>query len=304
MKNNFSLSHRKEEPEKGILYLVGTPIGNLDDISPRAINILANVSLIACEDTRQTKKIMNKFSISNNLISFNKENCLNKISKLIGELKTGKSIALVSDAGMPSICDPGENLVREVKLNKLKTICIPGPCAALTALVSSGLESSKFIFEGFLPKKQSERNKILFDISKNTKTTIIYESPHRINKSLLELKNFCGGDREIQLCRELTKKFEEHMGNNINEVIEFFKDKDIIGEITIVVKGIKKRDFKSLWIQRINAGVRAEGMTYSKFINGLSKCGVAIDRKILAEIAYDNPEAFKTIVKKAQAALN
>mgnify|MGYP005705484843 FL=1 len=115
MTTNSSLSHRKEEPEEGILYLVGTPIGNLNDISPRAINILANVSLIACEDTRQTRKIMNKFSISNNLVSFNKENSLKKIPNLIKDLKAGKSIALVSDAGMPGICDPGENLVREVK---------------------------------------------------------------------------------------------------------------------------------------------------------------------------------------------
>ena len=154
MTNNFLLSHRQEEPEKGILYVVGTPIGNLDDISPRAINILAHVNFVACEDTRQTKKIMNKFSISNNLISFNKENSLTKISNLIAELKTGKSIALVSDAGMPGICDPGENLVSEVKSAGLGVICIPGACAAITALVSSGIPSSKFIFEGFLPKKK------------------------------------------------------------------------------------------------------------------------------------------------------
>ena len=220
-------SHIDQKPESGILYIVGTPIGNLYDISLRALNTLKNVSLVACEDTRQTQKIMNKYSIKNNLISFNMHNSIKKIPIIINQLKKGESIALVSDAGMPSICDPGENLVREVKLNKLKTICIPGPCAALTALVSSGLESSKFIFEGFLPKKQSERNKILFDISKNAKTTIIYESPHRINKLLVELKNFCGGDREIQLYRELTKKFEEHIGNNINEVIDKTQDKEI-----------------------------------------------------------------------------
>ena len=136
------------------LKIIGTPIGNLYDISLRALNTLKNVSLIACEDTRQTQKIMNKYSIKNNLISFNMHNSIKKIPIIINQLKKGESIALVSDAGMPSICDPGENLVREVKLNKLKTICIPGPCAALTALVSSGLESSKFIFEGFLPKKQ------------------------------------------------------------------------------------------------------------------------------------------------------
>ena len=240
MTNNFSLSHRKEEPEEGILYLVGTPIGNLNDMSPRAINILANVSLIACEDTRQTKKIMNKFSISNNLVSFNKENSLKKIPNLINDLKEGKSIALVSDAGMPGICDPGENLVRQVKSQGYDVICIPGACAAITALVSSGMPSSKFIFEGFLPKKKVDREKILFEISKNEKTTIVYESPHRLKKFLRELLDFCGAEREIFVARELTKKFEEHVVNRIDSTIDFFKDKEVIGEITIVIRGIHK----------------------------------------------------------------
>ena len=240
MTNNSSLSHRKEEPEEGILYLVGTPIGNLNDMSPRAINILANVSLIACEDTRQTRKIMNKFSISNNLVSFNKENSLKKIPKLINNLKEGKSIALVSDAGMPGICDPGENLVRQVRSQRYDVICIPGACAAITALVSSGMPSSKFIFEGFLPKKKVDREKILFEISKNEKTTIVYESPHRLKKFLKELLKFCGGEREILVARELTKKFEEHVVNRIDSTIDFFKDKEVIGEITIVIRGIHK----------------------------------------------------------------
>ena len=124
MNNNSSLSHRKEEPENGILYIVGTPIGNLNDISQRALNILKNVSLIACEDTRQTKKIMSKFEFSNNLISFNKHNSLKKIPKLIEDLNSGESIALVSDAGMPSICDPGEDFVREARSFGLKIICV------------------------------------------------------------------------------------------------------------------------------------------------------------------------------------
>ena len=240
MTNNSSLSHRKEEPEEGILYLVGTPIGNLNDMSPRAINILANVSFIACEDTRQTRKIMNKFSISNNLVSFNKENSLKKIPNLINDLKAGKSIALVSDAGIPGICDPGENLVRQVKSQGYDVICIPGACAAITALVSSGMPSSKFIFEGFLPKKKVDREKILFEISKNEKTTIVYESPHRLKKFLRELLDFCGGEREILVARELTKKFEEHVVNRIDSTIDFFKDKEVIGEITIVIRGIQK----------------------------------------------------------------
>ncbi len=243
MNNKSTLSHRKEEPENGILYIVGTPIGNLNDISQRALNILQNVSLVACEDTRQTKKIMNKFNISNKLISFNKHNSLIKIPKIVKDLKEGKSIAIVSDAGMPGICDPGEDIARSAKSAGIDIICVPGACAAITALVSSGLPSSSFVFEGFLPKRKIDREKILLDISKNEKTTIIYESPKRLSKLLKELLEFCGEDREIMIARELTKKFEEHVGNNINNVIEFFRDKDIIGEITIVVKGKRKRDY-------------------------------------------------------------
>jgi len=243
MNNNSSLSHREEEPENGILYIVGTPIGNLNDISLRAINILKNVSLVACEDTRQTKKIMTKFIISNKLISFNKNNSSNKIPKMVKNLKEGKSIAIVSDAGMPAICDPGEDIANIAKAEGIDIICIPGACAAITALVSSGLPSSSFVFEGFLPKKQIDREKILLEISKNEKTTIIYESPKRLRKLLNELLELCGGEREIIVARELTKKFEEHVGNNIYKVIEFFRDKDIIGEITIVLKGTRKGDF-------------------------------------------------------------
>ena len=167
-------SHKSQEPENSVLYIVGTPIGNLSDLSSRALNILKNVSLIACEDTRQTKKIMNKYKFSNNLISFNKHNSFNKTPRIINDLNSGKSIALVSDAGMPGICDPGEELVKEARSSGINIICIPGPCAAITALVSSGLPSSKFIFEGFLPKKKSERKKVLFEISILDKTIILF----------------------------------------------------------------------------------------------------------------------------------
>tara|TARA_Y100000287_G_C14214909_1_gene352967 strand:- start:584 stop:1450 length:867 start_codon:yes stop_codon:yes gene_type:complete len=238
-------SHKNNEPESGVLYIVGTPIGNLNDISLRALDILQKVSIIACEDTRQTQKIMNKFEFKNNLISFNKHNSLNRIPKLLNELNSGKSIALVSDAGMPSICDPGEDLVKNAKSSDIKIICIPGPCAALTALVSSGLPSSKFVFEGFIPKKKSERDQLLLEISKNEKTTVVFESPYRIKKLLCDLKEYCGGDREIEVSRELTKKFEEHIGNNINEVLNFLNKKEIKGEITLIIKGVNKSENKS-----------------------------------------------------------
>ena len=240
MNNKLILSHKSKEPENSVLYVVGTPIGNLSDISFRALRIFENVSLIACEDTRQTRKIMSKFEFKNNLISFNKHNSKKKIPKMINELNLGKSIALVSDAGMPSICDPGEDLIKEARSLGINVICIPGPCAATTALVSSGFPSSKFIFEGFLPKKDSEREKILLEICSNTKTTIIFESPHRLKNLLKQLKEICGGEREIVVSRELTKRYEENIGNNIDDVINYFKNKEVIGEITLVIKGIKK----------------------------------------------------------------
>ena len=253
MHTNSSSSHRNEEPESGVLYLVGTPIGNLNDISSRAISILRNVSLIACEDTRQTRKITSRFDITNKLISFNKYNSLSRIPKVINFLLEGKSIALVSDAGMPCICDPGEDLVKNLKIHDLKTICIPGPSAALTALISSGFPASKFNFEGFIPKKKKEREKILSEISINEKTTVVFESPHRFKKLLNELKEHCGGQREISVSRELTKKFEEKINNNIDNVINIFKDREIKGEITIVIRGInknKKEDFNKQLLKK------------------------------------------------------
>ena len=265
MNINTPSSHRREEPESGVLYLVGTPIGNMSDISSRAINILKNVSLIACEDTRQTKKITNKFDISNRLISFNKHNSISRIPQIITYLKEGKSVALVSDAGMPSICDPGEDLVRNAQINKLATICIPGPSAALAALISSGFTASKFVFEGFLPKKKNEREKILLEISKNEKTTIVFESPHRLNQLLKELKKYCGGEREINVSREITKKFEEQINNKIDDVIEIFKDRKVIGEITIVIKGIEK-----------NNSVKFDNVELKQELNELINAGLSL----------------------------
>ena len=280
MNIDLSLSHRGDEPEKSVLYIVGTPIGNFNDISSRALNILKNVSLIACEDTRQTKKLMNKFEIKNKLISFNKNNGFEKISGIINDLKIGKSIALVSDAGMPGICDPGEELVKSARLNKFDVICIPGACAAITALVASGMPSSSFVFTGFLPKKKKNREQVLLEITKQEKTTVLFESPHRLKKLLNELKDYCGGEREIQVFRELTKKYEEQIGNNVDMVIDFFGDKEVIGEITIVIKGINKKQklnfdefqIRSELKELINAGLTLSAA--SKYIakkNNLAK---------------------------------
>ena len=275
MNSKSSSSHKKQEPESGFLYIVGTPIGNLSDLSYRAINILKSVSVIACEDTRQTKKIMSKYEFSNNLISFNQHNSLRKTPIIINYLNEGKSIALVSDAGMPTICDPGEELIKKVKSNGNNIICIPGPCAALTALVSSGLPSSKFTFEGFLPKKKSERNKNLLEISKNNKTTILFESPNRLKNLLIELRECFGGEREIQVFRELTKKFEQRIGSTINEVIDYFEGKEVLGEITLVIKGkdksTKNSEVDSYKLKRDLHDLTKAGLTLSAASKYLAK---------------------------------
>ena len=281
MNIKFSSSNDTKEPESSVLYIVGTPIGNLNDISYRALNILNNVSLIACEDTRQTKKILNKYGFTNNLISFNKHNSLRKTPKIINELNSGKSVALVSDAGMPGICDPGEELVKRVKSDGISVICIPGPSAAITALVSSGFPSSKFTFEGFLPRKRLEREKILLEISNNHKTTILFESPHRLRKLLLELEKIFGSEREIVVFRELTKKFEEHIGENILEIIEFFEGREILGEITIVIKGkaptssnskYDEKELKQELTDLVNAGLSlSQASKYLAKKNNLTK---------------------------------
>ena len=275
MNNKLLLSHKSQEPENSVLYIVGTPIGNLSDISFRALNIFRNVSLIACEDTRQTRKIMSKFEFRNNLISFNKHNSHKKIPKLIGDLNSGNSIALVSDSGMPSICDPGEDLIREARFKGIKVICIPGPCAAITALVSSGLPSSKFIFEGFLPKKNSEREKILTEISKNNKTTILFESPHRLKNLLNKLKEYCGGEREIMVSRELTKKYEENIGKNLDEVINHFEGIEVLGEITVIIKGInsekRNNNYNKLEIKQELYELTSAGLSLSAASKYLAK---------------------------------
>tara|TARA_Y100001978_G_scaffold201885_1_gene221341 strand:- start:741 stop:1628 length:888 start_codon:yes stop_codon:yes gene_type:complete len=230
-----SFSHRRPEPEECVLYIVGTPIGNLKDMSERGINILSNVSLIACEDTRNTGKLLQCLDISNKLISFNDHNAKTKIPFILSELKNGKSIALVSDAGMPLISDPGELLVNEARKATIEVITIPGPCAAIAALVSSGLPNSKFVFYGFLPKSGKERVQILNSVFNSKLTSIIYESPKRIIKLLLELKELCGSERRISISRELTKKYEQNIGNNLKDAIDYFNKTEPLGEFTIII---------------------------------------------------------------------
>ena len=225
------------EPCPGTLYLVGTPIGNLGDLSKRAKSILKDVSLIACEDTRRSGQLLKRIESNVPLISYHKHNVKSRQSQLLEILENKGSIALISDAGLPGINDPGEELVKAVRENSYEVICIPGPCAATTALVISGLPSQRFCFEGFLPKKQSIRKKLLEDIAKEKRTTIIYESPHQLIKLLEDLSTSCGKERPIQIARELTKIHEESIGETIEQVLEYFIKNRPRGEFTIVLGG-------------------------------------------------------------------
>ena len=263
--------HRMPEPEQSVLYIVGTPIGNLDDLSPRALNILKKVSIIACEDTRKTKKLLNFYNISNRLISLNQHNINNKVEYIISELNKKNSLALVSDAGMPLISDPGELLVKILKNKGFEVICIPGPCAAITALVCSGIETSKFVFYGFLPRNNKDKQEVLKSIFKSSYTSILYESPKRIIKLLNDLKNICGGERKIRLSRELTKKYEEHIGSNINQVLKHFENIEPRGEFTIILGGNKNIELTSIvnneiirkdLIELMNAGLSHSSASY------------------------------------------
>lgn len=225
------------EPCPGTLYVVGTPIGNLGDLSPRAISVLKNVSLIACEDTRRSAQLLKKIDSKVPLLSYHKHNLKSRHSQLLGILKSNKSLAIISDAGLPGINDPGEELVKAARSNSYEVICIPGPCAATTALAISGLPSERFCFEGFLPKKQSLRKNYLENISKEERTTVIYESPHQLIKLLEDLSHTCGKDRPIHISRELTKRYEESIGKTIEEAIEYFHINKPKGEFTIVLGG-------------------------------------------------------------------
>ena len=237
LNDDQQLQQERSEPCPGTLYIVGTPIGNLGDLSPRAKSILKNVSLVACEDTRRSGKLLKAINSKVPLLSYHKHNFKSRQSQLLEFLGSNKSIALISDAGLPGINDPGQELVHAAKCMSYEVICIPGPCAATTALVISGLPSERFCFEGFLPKKQSLRKKRLEEISQENRTTVIYESPHKLLKLLEDLSITCGKERPIQIARELTKRYEESIGRTIDEVKNYFIKNTPKGEFTIVLGG-------------------------------------------------------------------
>jgi len=218
----------------GILYIVSTPIGNLSDISLRAIETLQKVDLILAEDTRKTGTLLKSLKIKKNLLSFYEHNELARIPQVIDFLKRGQNLALVSDAGTPTISDPGFKLIREAITQGLKIESIPGASAALAALVVSGLPTDKFIFLGYLPKKQGKATKIIKQIADLDFTIILFESPKRLLKNLKLLKDLLG-NKSIVVARELTKLHEEYLRGDIEDIIEHFKKNPIKGEITLII---------------------------------------------------------------------
>ena len=224
-----------------MLYLIPTPIGHLRDITLRALDVLKQVDLIACEDTRRTQKLLTHYEIKKPLVSFHEYSGESRVHEIIQEIKEGKSVALVSDSGTPLISDPGFPVVREAIRNGIRIEALPGACAAVTALAASGLSAVSYSFFGFLPAKSAARKRKLVCVADREETLIFYESPFRLLQALNDIKEILG-DREAVLARELTKKFEEISRGYLSELIEKFSKKKILGEIVILVAGKNQKE--------------------------------------------------------------
>lgn len=268
----------ENEDQKGILYLVPTPIGNLEDMSFRAIRLLKEADFIAAEDTRNTKKLCNYFEIKTPIVSYHEHNKESSGIKLLEKLKEGVKIALVSDAGMPTISDPGYELVAAALTEGLTVVPLPGANAALTALIASGLPCQPFYFYGFLNRQKKEKKKELETLKKQTATIIFYESPHRLKETLTLLEAVLG-DRRIVLCRELTKKYEEFIRGTITEAIDWANQEEIRGEFCLIVEGSDEdatEEETSWWVdltieEHVNHYISTQGISSKEAIKLTAK---------------------------------
>lgn len=234
----------------GKLYLCATPIGNLEDITFRVLRTLKEVDLIAAEDTRNSIKLLNHFEIKTPMTSYHEYNKIEKAYKLVEKLQEGKNIALVTDAGTPGISDPGEELVRICYENGIEVTSLPGPAACITALTMSGLPTRRFAFEAFLPRDKKERARVLEELAQESRTMIVYEAPHHLLKTLKELYEVLG-NRELTVCKELTKRYENATKTTFEDVIRFYEDNEPKGEYVLVISGktfeTKEREAREAW---------------------------------------------------------
>ena len=276
----------KNRVEKGTLYLVGTPIGNLADVTERAVKVLREVDLVAAEDTRNTGRLLKTIGSDRPMISYFEHNKKSKGEVIAARLEAGESVALVTDAGMPGISDPGEDMVKRCCERGIPVTAVPGPCAAIDALVLSGLPAGRFSFEGFLPTAKSERSKRLEEVRYDKRTLIFYEAPHRLRETLSALFD-AFGSRKISLCRELTKLNEEIVRTDLSEAAKLYEDNDPRGEYVLIVEGAsveKPRDdewWTELSLPDHVAGYVARGCTKNEAIRK-----TAFDRGLSRNFVY------------------
>lgn len=270
----------------GTLYVCATPIGNLEDISYRLVRVLQEVDLVAAEDTRHTGKLLNHLGISKPQISYFTHNQKGHGEVIIKELLSGKNVALVSDAGTPAVSDPGEELVMLCAKENIKTVPVPGPCAAISALSVSGLTTGRFVFEGFLPMQKKGRMDRLDELKSETRTVIFYEAPHKLLRTLEDFCEAFGADRKISLCRELTKVFEEIYRTTIGEALQRYRETPPKGEFVLVLEGAPRKQETANWE---DITVEAHVKMYEE--KGLSRMDaikqVARDRNVPKREIYD-----------------
>ncbi|MBQ4602513.1 MAG: 16S rRNA (cytidine(1402)-2'-O)-methyltransferase [Clostridia bacterium] len=233
--------------EGGTLYLVATPIGNLSDLSDRAYKVLSEVDFIAAEDTRNTGKLLSAIGISKSMTSYYEHNKKSSGEHILKRLLEGQSCALVTDAGTPAISDPGEDIVRDCIEAGIKVTSVPGAVAVIVALTLSGMNTRRFVFEGFLPVKGKERKEMLTELSTEKRTLVLYEAPHKLKNTLDDLLEYFGSDRRIALCRELTKLNEEVMRCTLSDAVEYYGQNDPRGEYVLVIEGAKGESIGAFW---------------------------------------------------------
>lgn len=245
----------------GKLYLCATPIGNLEDITYRVVRTLNEVDLIGAEDTRNSIKLLNHFDIKTPMTSYHEFNKYDKAKQLVEMMKEGKNIAIITDAGTPGISDPGEEVVRQCLEAGIQVTSLPGPAACITALTMSGQKTRRFCFEAFLPKDKKEKVAVLEELKNETRTIIIYEAPHRLARTLKELRETLG-NRQLTLCRELTKKYEEADKTTIDQAIEKYNEKEPRGEYVLVIEGKSQEEIQEENKQKWESMTIEEHMEY------------------------------------------